>query len=220
MKVIPVAEAKARVSEIANILAEGGLACFPLRGTYRIVADVRSVDAVTRLVQSKRRAKNHPALIAIPNLAAAREIVDGTAWKTTKRLADKLWPGPITLVLPPSNDLPAKIRTVLCKATGKLGVRVPQDPLAAAILRAFGGPLLLSSANLEKKPGANSASAVKQRFNTSVDVWVDAGDVPAAPPSTIIELTDAGFTMLREGAVTRADIEKALGALSPAAAGA
>ena len=65
MKVIPVAEAKARVSEIANVLAEGGLACFPLLGTYRIVADVNSVDAVTRLVQSKRRAKNHPALVAV-----------------------------------------------------------------------------------------------------------------------------------------------------------
>lgn len=212
MKVIPAAEAKARVSEIAAVLAEGGLACFPLRATYRIVADARSVEAVTRLVQSKRRAKNHPALVVVTDLAAANSIVDGTTWKTTKRMADKLWPGPLTMVLPPSSELPAKVRSVLTKATGKVGVRVPQDPLATAVLRAFGGPLLLSSANLEKKPGASSASAVKQRFVHSVDIWVDAGDVPPAPPSTIVEVTDGGFTILREGAITRADIERAVGA--------
>jgi L-threonylcarbamoyladenylate synthase len=211
MKIIPVAEAQARVAEIAKVLAEGGLACLPLRGTYRIAADVRSVDAVTRLVQSKRRAKHHPALVAVPDLAAARAVVDGTGWTTTRRAA-KLWPGPITLVLPPSAELPAKVRSVLTKATGKLGVRVPQDALAGALVRAFGGPVLLSSANHEKKPGASSAAAVRQRFTQTVDIWVDAGDVPPAPPSTIVELTEAGFTILREGAITHAQIERALGA--------
>jgi len=211
MKIIPLAEVTARVSEIAQVLSDGGLACFPLRGTYRIAADVRSVDAVTRLVQSKRRAKSHPALVAVPDLASAKGVVDGTTWKTTRRLAEKLWPGPITMVLPPSKELPAKVRAMLTKATGKLGVRAPQDPLAAAIVLAFGGPILLSSANLEKKPGANSAVAVRQRFTHSVDVWVDAGDVPPAPPSTIAEVTESGFTILREGAVTRAEIERALG---------
>lgn len=211
MKVIPVAEAKARVSELAEVLSDGGLVCFPLRGTYRIVADVRSVEAVTRLVQSKRRAKSHPALVAVPNLAAAKAVAEGTTWPTTRRLAEKLWPGPITMVLPPSNELPAKVRAMLTKATGKLGVRMPQDPLASALVRAFGGPLLLSSANLEKKPGASSAVSVRQRFTHAVELWVEAGDVPPAPPSTIVEITEAGFTILREGAITRTEIERALG---------
>ena len=76
-----------------------------------------------------------------------------------RRLADKLWPGPLTMVLPPSDELPSKVRKVLTRATGRLGVQVPADPLASALMRQFGGPLLLASANLEQKPGANSAAA-------------------------------------------------------------
>lgn len=209
MKLIPIAEAAARVSEIADVITNGGLACFPVGGTYRIAADAGSVDAITRLMQSKRRAKNHPTLILVGDLAAARTIVDGVAWKMTKRLADRLWPGPLTIVLPPSDDLPPKIKKLLARATGKLGVRVTADPLAAAILRRFGRPLLLSSANLEQKPGSTSAAAVRQRFVHSVDVWVDAGDVTPSPPSTVVELTETSWKIIRPGAVALADLESA-----------
>jgi L-threonylcarbamoyladenylate synthase len=209
MKVIPVAAATDRADEIARVLADGGLACFPVRGAYRIAADARSADAVTRLIQSKRRAKNHPALILVADLANARGVVHGTRWRTTKRLAERLWPGPLTLVLPPSDELPPKVRAVLTRATGKLGVRMPEDTLASIIVHTFGGPLLLSSANHEQKPGSGSAAAVRQRFSRAVDIWVDAGDVPSAPPSTIVEVTETSWKILREGAVPRADIELA-----------
>lgn len=211
MKVVPNAEAAQRADEIAKVLADGGLACFPVRGTYRIAADVRSEDAITRLMQSKRRAKNHPTLIAVPDLASAKSVVQGTAWKLTKKLADKLWPGPLTMVLPPSEDLPPKVKKLLTRATGKLGVRVPDDPLASTILRSFKGPLLLSSANLEQKPGASSAATVRQRFVNAVDIWVDAGDVPPSPPSTVVEVTEKAWKLIRTGAISAADIERVAG---------
>lgn len=209
MKVIPVAEAAQRVGEIASVLREGGLACFPVRGVYRITVDARSEHAIQRLGQSKRRAKNHPALVLIEDLAAAREIVDGTTWSTTRRLAERLWPRPLTLVLPPSNALPAKVRKILTRATGKLGIRVPDDALASAVLRAFGGPLLLSSANLEQKPGASSAATIRQRFAGTIDVWVDAGDVQPGPPSTIVEVTEEAWKVVRDGSISLADLERA-----------
>jgi len=212
MKLIPIAEAHNRVPEIADALTAGGLACFPVRGSYRIAADASSVDAITRLMQSKRRAKNHPTLILVGDLAAARSIVEGTAWKLTKQLAAHLWPGSLTLVLPPSEDLEPKIKKLLTRATGKLGVRVTDDPLAAAIMRQFGKPLLLSSANLEQKPGSSSAAAVRQRFVNAVDVWVDAGDIKPTPPSTIVELTETTWKMIRPGVVALADVERALAA--------
>lgn len=212
MKVIPVAEAPKRVAELTRVLEDGGLACFPLRGAYRIAADARSEAAVTRLMQSKRRSKNHPALIIVADLAAARGVVDGTAWRLTKRLASKLWPGPVTLVLPPSDDLPAKVKKVLTRATGKIGVRVTDDPLASLIVKRFGGPLLLSSANLEQKPGASSAAAVKQRFVHAVDIWVDAGDIAADPPSTLVEVSEDAWKVLRDGAISAAEIERAAAA--------
>ncbi|MCX5744144.1 MAG: L-threonylcarbamoyladenylate synthase [Proteobacteria bacterium] len=208
MKVIPLAEAHDRADEIAEVVASGGLACFPMRGAYRIAADVRSEDAVMRLMQSKRRAKVHPTLVLVADLVAARGVVTGTTWKTTQRLA-KMWPGPLTLVLPPSDDLPVKVRKVLTRATGKLGVRVPDDTLTRRILTELGGSMLLSSANLEKKPGASSASAVRQRFVQTVDIWVDAGDLTPAPSSTIIEVSETSWKSLRDGAIPLADIERA-----------
>jgi L-threonylcarbamoyladenylate synthase len=209
MKIIPVADAPGRVAELGSVLAQGGMVCFPMRGAYRLAVDARSPEAVTRLMQSKRRARNHPALILVADLAAARGIVDGTSWRFTRKLAERLWPGPLTLVLPPSDGLPAPVRRVLAKATGKLGIRAPADPLAAALVQAAGGPVLLSSANLEHKPGAASAAAVRQRFVRTVDVWVEAGDVPPAPPSTIVEPSETGWTLVREGAVTVAELERA-----------
>ena len=208
MKVIPITEAPGRAGEIARTLSDGGLACFPVGGTYRLAADARSEDAVQKLMQSKRRARNHPALILVTDLAAARGIVKGTAWRLTQRLADKLWPGPLTIALPPSDELPGKVKKLLTKATGKLGVRVPDDPLAASVLASFRGPLLLSSANLEQKPGASSAAAVRQRFVHAIDLWVDAGDITPVPPSTIVEVTEDAWKILRDGAVPRAKIER------------
>lgn len=209
MKIIPVAEAPQRVAELASALSGGGLISFPMGGAYRLAADLRSEAAVTRLLQSKRRARSHPVLSLVPSLAAARAIVDGTSWPLTRRLAERLWPRPLTLVLPPSDQLPAKIRRLLTRATGKVGVRVPDEPLAVAIVRAFGAPLLLSSANLESKPGASSAATVRQRFAHTVDVWVDAGDVQATLPSTLVEVTADSWKIVRAGAVPAADIERA-----------
>ena len=213
VKVLTPAELEAdpkRLGEVVSVLAEGGLACFPVRGTYRIAADLRSEAAILRLMQSKRRAANHPALIFVPDLDGAKGVVAGTSWPNTRRLAERFWPKPLTLVLPPGDDLPPKVRRILSKATGKLGVRMPGDPLAEQILRAFGGPLLVSSANLERKPGASSASVVRQRFLGTVDVWIDAGDTRPDAQSTLVELGEASWKIVREGAITRDELERAL----------
>jgi L-threonylcarbamoyladenylate synthase len=209
MKIIPIADAPARVAELTQVLTDGGLACFPVNGTYRLAADATSDAAITRLAQSKRRARNHPALVLVSDLGATRSIVDGASWAITQRLTGQLWPGPLTLALPPSNKLPAKLRKLLARATGTIGVRVPDDPLAADVLRAFGRPLLLSSANLERKPGASSAATVRQRFIGAVDVWIDAGDVTPTASSTVVELTETSWKVLRDGAVSLARLERA-----------
>ncbi len=209
MKVIPFAEAHQRTAEVARVLADGGLACFPMRGAYRLAVDARSEAAVERLMHSKRRAKHHPSLVLVADLAGAKQVVEGTGWSTTRRLAERLWPGPLTMVLPPSAQLPAKLKKTLAKATGTVGVRVPDDPFTLQVLRAFGGPLLLSSANLEQKPGASSAATVHQRFVRAIDVWVDAGDVTPAPPSTVVAVKDGSWELVRDGAIPREAIERA-----------
>ncbi len=198
------------ILEIVDALRVGGVVCFPVRGAYRLVADVASEDAVNRLLQSKRRTKNHPALVLVPNLASAKSVVKGTEWRTTKRMTDKFWPAPLTLVLEPSAELPAKIKRTLTRSTGKLGVRVANDPLTVAVSTQFGGPLLISSANLENKTGATSAAAIRQRFFGKLDLWVDGGDTQSELHSTLVEVTETAWTVLREGAVPTSDIERAM----------
>jgi L-threonylcarbamoyladenylate synthase len=210
MKCIRHSDAIARASEIVEAVAAGDLACIPIRGAYRIIADARSEAAITRLAQSKRRAHNRPALIVVTDLEAARDIVDGTTWRTTGRLTRSLWPAPVTLLLPPSDRLPKKIGKLLTRSTGSIGIRVPDDPLTTAIVDQFRGPLVVSSANLENKPGAGSAATVRSRFARTVEVWVDAGDIPPEPPSTLVELTEHGFKIVRDGAVSSDEIARAL----------
>lgn len=210
MRIIAHADAVTRATDIAEAISAGGLACIPIRGAYRMLADARSHAAITRLAQSKRRAHNRPALVIVPDLATARDIVDGTEWPLTRKLTQALWPGPLTLVLPPSSQLPAKVAKLLTRSTGKLGVRLPDDPLSAAVVKAVGGPVLVSSANIENKPGASSADVVRKRFERVLDVWVDAGDVQPEPPSTLVEVDENTWKIVREGAVSRAAIEDAL----------
>jgi len=210
MKVFSAAEAVDHVADLVEAIAGGGLICIPVRGAYRIVADAHSQDAITRLDQSKRRAHNRPALVLVSDLKAAKELVDGTQWSITQKLAKKFWPGHLTLCLPPSDKLAPKIKKLLTRTTGTIAVRVSADPLASAVVKKFAQPVLVSSANLEKKPGASSAAAVRQRFSRTLEVWVDAGDLGKEPPSTLVEVTETGWKIVREGAVTQAAIETAL----------
>lgn len=210
MKTIQAADGQSAVGELVEALSAGHLVCLPVRGAYRILADVRSQEAINRLEQSKRRTHNRPALVMVSNLAAADVVVDGTTWTTTKRLAKMFWPGPLTLVLPPSDQLEPKIKKALTRSTGTIGVRAPATPLVAAVLKEFSGPVLVSSANIEKKPGASSAAAVRQRFSQAVDIWVDAGDLKPEPVSTLIEVTETGWKLVREGAFTKDAITAAL----------
>ncbi len=210
MKTIPFSEALGRTSEIVEVLAAGNLACIPIRGAYRIIADARSEAAINRLAQSKRRAHNRPALILVSSLANAADVVEGTTWPITKRLTKALWPGSLTLLLPGSERLPVKIKKMLTRSTGRIGIRVPDDPLTSAIIREFAAPIVVSSANLESKPGSRSAATVRTRFARTVDVWVDANDVSPEAPSTLVDLSEDVWKIVREGAVTHDAIVRAL----------
>jgi L-threonylcarbamoyladenylate synthase len=195
--------------DIAEALRQGGLACFPAGSSYRLAADLHCAEAVMRLWQTKRRAGVHPALIFIADAAALAALV-GSVPPAAWRLARACWPGPLTLVLELHAELPAKVARTLTRATGMVGVRCPDDPIAARVVREFGGPLLVSSANLERKPGAGSLAQIRKNFQQRVAVCVDAGDLAAGAPSTLVEVTDAAWSIVRDGAIPRASIEAAL----------
>ncbi len=209
IKLHELSENPQHLETIARTLKDGGLVCVPCRGTYRILADFNDQSAVTGLMQSKRRTKKAPSLVFVKDSSQLKDIVDDVD-PIAQKLADTLWPGPLTILFKPNPDLPRKVTKQVAKANGYIGIRIPQDDMLLSILDAFGGPVLVSSANKEKKSGETSPAQVRKNFVSRVDIFVDAGDLQGNPASTVIEINDGSWTITRQGEITEENLTDAV----------
>ena len=192
-------------AEVQRVLAAGGLVCLPAGASYRIVADLTSEQAVSRLLQSKRRTGNAPALVFVGSEGMLRQVA-AEVCPVRQRLMKAFWPGPLTILFTPNPQLPERVVKPLVRANGKLGVRIPDDPVVVEVLRRFGRPLLVSSANPEKKKGASSPAQVRKNFLGRVEVFIDAGDLPPAVASTVVDIRDGAVAVTRAGAIETAAV--------------
>ncbi len=198
---------KKALGDVSRILDEGGVVCLPCNGTYRLFADVTNEDAVMRLFQSKRRVHKAPCLVFIDSISRLHKVTD-TVDPVARALAQKLWPAPLTILFSASNDLPRRVVRELTKANGKLGVRIPQNPLSHRVVESFGGPVLVSSANRGRKSGETSPAQVRQNFLGRIDFFLDAGDLNRVPSSTVIDVENNAIDVIRVGAVSEEQIEE------------
>lgn len=196
--------------QVTTTLEESQLVCIPTPSGYKIIADLGSPAAITAMLQAKRRIKNAPALIFVPSGDWADKVAEVVS-DQARVLMGQFWPGPMTLLFKASDSLDPKVRKPLTKAKGWLGVRVPDDEVALAVLRAFGRPVLVSSANLAKKTGAHSVAQVKKNFGRTVALMIDAGDLPSRPNSTLVDVSNGAVSVVRAGAL---DEDKIMGALA------
>jgi L-threonylcarbamoyladenylate synthase len=195
--------------KIADILEGGGLVCLPATSGYKLVADLASPGAITAMLHAKRRVKNAPALVFVPD-AGWVDSVAAVVSDEARQLMQRFWPGPVTLLLKASDDLHPKVRKPLTKAKGWLGVRVPEHATMLDVVREFGRPVLVSSANLARKQGAHSVAQVKKNFGRTVDLLVDAGDLKPSASSTLVDVSGPGVSVVRAGAIAEASIHEAL----------
>ena len=161
------------------------------------------------MIQAKRRVKNAPALVLIPDVIWVNQLTDDIS-KEAETLMNTLWPGQLTLLFRPSENLDAKVRKLLTKAKGWLGVRIPNDEVAANITKTFGGPIVVSSANLSQKMGDRSVAQVKKNFGRTVELLLDAGDIREGTQSTLVDLTQSNPEIVRIGAISDETIQQAL----------
>jgi tRNA threonylcarbamoyl adenosine modification protein (Sua5/YciO/YrdC/YwlC family) len=196
-------------NDIQESLENGGIVCFPSPSGYKLAADLTCPDAVMTLQQAKRRVKNAPSLVLVPDeewvSKVAAEVPDAA-----KALMKAFWPGPLTLLLKAGVDLHPKLVKPLTKAKGWLGVRMPDDDLSLNILKKFKKPLLVSSANLSAKHGSHSAQQVKKNFGRTVDIMVDHGDLADHPASTLVDMTHTEPEVIRAGSISKEAIHHAL----------
>ena len=191
-------QARDYFDEAAQVLEDGGLVCVPCNGRYRILADLWSASAVMELLQSKRRVKKKPSLVFIADDSMLADTVEGVD-ETAKRLMEKFWPGPLTILFDPHPELPRKVSKELSRANGRLGVRVPDDQIARGVVKAFGGPVLVSSANRERKPGETSPAQIRRNFGNRIALFLDSGDLKDEGHSTVVDVDGGEVTVTRAG---------------------
>lgn len=194
----------------AAILEADGLICFPCRGSYRIAASLLSEAGVLELLQTKRRSRHKPALVLVSDTTMLERLADEIP-AAARRMIDALWPGDVTLRLPLAREaLPHKVYKELAKPDKKVGFRLAVSPAAQLLVETAGLPLLVSSANLSQKKGAASVAAIRKHFSRDVELFIDSGDLPEQPPSTILDFAgDGSYKLVREGTVSEAAVAAA-----------
>ena len=194
------------VAAAARVLADGGLVAFPTETVYGAGANAASDAAVARLYAAKGRPRFNPLIAHVANLAAARRLAVFNA--DAEKLARAFWPGPLTLVLPKAAGCPVSLLATVGLDT--IAVRVPDHPVAHAILAAFGKPVVAPSANRSGHVSPTTAAHVRADLDGRIDLIIDGGPTSIGVESTIVACLGAP-TLLRPGGVPRSEIERALG---------
>jgi len=195
----------AQIERAIRVLRGGGLVAFPTETVYGLGADASNATAVARIFEAKGRPASHPLIV---HLAGAHALAD---WardvpETAVRLAERFWPGPLTMIL-------ARAPGVLDAVTGgqdSVGLRVPSHPVAQALLQGFAGGIAAPSANRFGRVSATTAQHVRDELGERVDLVLDGGACPVGIESTIVDLTGGSPVLLRPGRISTQEIEAAL----------
>jgi L-threonylcarbamoyladenylate synthase len=204
---------QASVAAAARCLAEGGLLAFPTETVYGLGTDACNGEAVARLYEAKGRPAFNPLICHVCDIAAAALL--GRFDADAARLAQALWPGPLTLVVPKRPD--CGVAELATAGLPTIALRVPDHPVALAILAKFGKPVVAPSANRSGHVSPTTAAHVLADLRGRIDLIVDGGPTSVGVESTIVACLD-GPVLLRPGGLPRADIERALGRALPEAA--
>jgi L-threonylcarbamoyladenylate synthase len=193
------------IEKAAEILRAGGLVAFPTETVYGLGADASNAAAVKKIFAAKGRPADHPVIVHIADMSELKHWaaeVPRAAWL----LAEKFWPGPLTMVLkrsPHVNDL-------ISGGQNSIGLRVPGHPVAQQLLKAFGGGIAAPSANKFGRLSPTTAEHVREELGSAVEMVLDGGPCDVGIESTIVDLTREPPAILRPGRVTAQQIADAL----------
>ena len=194
------------VQRAAEILKRGGLVAFPTETVYGLGADASSREAVARLYAAKRRPADHPVIVHFASARAAFEWARDVP-QAARKLAERFWPGPLTLILKRS----AKAGDFVTGGQDTVGLRVPRHPIAQQLLQAFGGGIAAPSANRFGQVSPTIAAHVREDLGKDVELVLDGGPSEVGIESTIVDLSGGQPVLLRPGVISAAMLEDTLG---------
>lgn len=194
------------IKEAADIINKGGVVVFPTETVYGIGADALNDIAVDKIFKAKGRPQDNPLIVHIADFNELYNLAE-TVPDSAKMLADKYWPGPLTMILYKKNILSDKITAGLNTAA----IRLPINKVALALIRESKKPIAAPSANTSGKPSPTEAAHVIEDLMGKVDMIIDGGSTTIGLESTVVDMTCETPMILRPGGVTREHIMEVLG---------
>jgi len=193
------------IARAAEVLRGGGLVAFPTETVYGLGADALAPAAIAKIFLAKQRPADNPLIVHVADVDGARALV--REFPALAGRAATLWPGPLTLVLRRNERVP----DATTAGQDTVALRVPDHPVALALLRACGRPLAAPSANRSGRPSPTLAQHVLADLDGRVDLILDGGPTRHGLESTVLDLTGRRPLLLRRGAVTLEQLQALLG---------
>lgn len=196
---------KNEIDIAADIIKKGGIVAMPTETVYGLAADALNGEAVAKIFKAKGRPMDNPLIVHISDIKQIDMLVAEFPNKA-KKLAEKFWPGPLTIVLPKSDIIPDEVSAGL----STVAIRFPSHPVAHELI-AKSSPIAAPSANLSGSPSPTTVRHVLADMDGRIDAIIDGGDCEVGVESTVITLAENVPTLLRPGGVTLEQLRAEIG---------
>ncbi|HET6515148.1 MAG TPA: L-threonylcarbamoyladenylate synthase [Thermodesulfovibrionales bacterium] len=185
------------IGKALAILRRGGIISYPTETFYGLGVKFDLPDSLKKLYELKRRPKKKAMPVIIGDRRSLSDVLLMSLSPAAEALVEQFWPGPLTLLLPAKEGL----SDYLTARTGKIAVRIPGESFALHLARRAGFPITATSANVSGMPPADDIETVMKYFGEDIDLLIDGGKTPGGAPSTIVDISEEGFRIVRQGAI-------------------
>ncbi len=193
------------IMKAIEILTAGGLVAMPTETVYGLGADARNQLAIEKIFLAKQRPMNHPLIVHLSDISQLSDWADDISDEALL-LAHAFWPGPLTLILKKAPH----VHDLVTGGQSTIGLRIPDHPVALALLKAYDGGIVAPSANRFGRISPTTAEAVREELGNAVDLILEGGQCVVGVESTIVDVSGKSPAILRPGMITAAHIEKVL----------
>ena len=194
-----------KLKEVAQIIKKGGIVIFPTETVYGIGANGLDEKAIKKLYDIKQRPTNKPISLLVANIEMINEIAKDIT-DIEYKIMEAFFPGPLTIILNKKDKVP----NIVSANQNTIGVRMPSEIIARKIIEYANVPIATPSANISGKPSGTNVETIMKDFKGKIDCVVDSGDSKIGVASTIVKVINGKVHILREGSITKEQIEKAI----------
>lgn len=191
------------MNEVERTIKSGGLIVYPSETVYGIGADIFNESAVVKVFMAKNRPFDMPLSVGVADKKMAMSIAEIDEY--AEKLMDAFMPGPLTMIVKKKHKVP----DIVTSNSHKVGIRIPDHPVAQQIIRRV-GPIVATSANVHSRPDPVTAEEAAKGLGEKAEAYIDSGPCPIGTPSTIIWLMNGEVEIIRQGAITKEQIEEVL----------